>query len=129
MEFTLSPMSVLVAVGLMIVAVLISGFLPAWRSSKANIGALLNDSQRTGSSLRLSRMSSFSTIIQLAISLALLVAAGRLIFAIIYIGQTDYPFKKEGLLIGSVAVDSHEGNGSTFTVVLPSDPELALEVA
>jgi len=106
MEFTLSPLSVLVAVGLMVTAVLISGFLPAWRSSKTSIGSLLNDSQRTGSSLRLSRMSSFSTIIQLAFSLALLVAAGRLIFAIIMIGNTDYPFEKEGLLIGSVAVDN-----------------------
>jgi predicted permease len=106
MEFTLDPISIMVAVGLMIVAVLVSGFFPAWRSSKTNIGLLLNDNQRTGSSNRLTRLSSFSTVIQLAFSLALLVAAGRLIFAIVAIGTVEYPFEEEGLLIGSLSVDS-----------------------
>lgn len=106
MEFRLDPVSILVAVGLMIIAVLVSGFLPAWRASRPNIGALLNDSQRTGSSKRLSRVSSISSIIQLAFSLALLAAAGRLIFAIIMISTVEYPFEEEGLLIGSLSIDS-----------------------
>jgi predicted permease len=106
MEFSLDPVSIMVAVGLMIVAVLVSGFFPAWRSSRTNIGMLLNDSQRTGSSNRLSRLSSFSTITQLAFSLALLVAAGRLIYAIVAIGTVEYPFEEEGLLVGSLSVDS-----------------------
>jgi predicted permease len=106
MEFSLDPISIVVAGGLMLVAVFVSGFLPAWRSSRLNIGALLNDSQRTGSSGRLSRMSSVSTIIQLAFSLALLVAAGHLIFGIIYVSRATYPFEKEGLLIGSLSLDS-----------------------
>ncbi|MEX0326597.1 MAG: ABC transporter permease [Puniceicoccaceae bacterium] len=106
MKFSLDPMSILVAGGLMILAVLISGLFPAMRSSRTNIGALLNDSQRTGSSRRLSRLSSISTIIQLAFSLALLVAAGRLIIAIIVVGTTEYPFEEKGLLIGSLSVDS-----------------------
>jgi predicted permease len=106
MEFSLDPISILVAVGLMVVAVLVSGFFPAWRSSRVSIGTLLNDSQRTSSSGRLSRMSSASTIIQLAFSLALLVSAGRLIFAIISVSMADYPFEKEGLLIGSLSLDS-----------------------
>ena len=66
MEFRMDPISVLVAVGLMIVAVLFAGFLPALRASRPNIAVLLNDSTRTGSSLRLSRFSSFSTVTQLA---------------------------------------------------------------
>lgn len=106
MEFSLDPISIIVAGGLMLVAVFVSGFIPAWRSSRLNIGSLLNDSQRTGSSKRLSRMSSASTIIQLAFSLALLVAAGRLILGIIYISSAEYPFEKEGLLIGSLSLDS-----------------------
>lgn len=106
MEFSMDPVSILVAVGLMVVAVLASGLFPAWRSSRVSIGSLLNDSQRTGSSGRLSRMSSFSTVVQLAFSLALLVSAGRLIFAIIYVSVADYPFEKEGLLIGSLSLDS-----------------------
>ena len=106
MKFTMEPVSIMVAAGLMIIAVLLSGFFPALRSSRTNIGALLNDSQRTGSSSRISRLSSFSSIVQLAFSLALLVAAGRLIVAIIMVGIADYPFEKEGLLIGSLSVDS-----------------------
>jgi putative ABC transport system permease protein len=106
MEFRLDPVSIIVAVGLMIIAVLVSGFLPAWRASRPNIGALLNDSQRTGSSKRLSRVSSISSIIQLAFSLALLAAAGRLIFAIIMISTVEYPFEEEGLLMGSLSIDS-----------------------
>ena len=106
MEFRLDPISILVAGGLMITAVLVAGFLPAWRASRTNLGTLLNDSQRTGSSYRLSRISSLSSIMQVAFSLALLVAAGKLIFAIIMMGTVDYPFNEKGLLVGSLAIDS-----------------------
>jgi putative ABC transport system permease protein len=106
MEFRMDPISILVAVGLMILSVLVAGFLPALRASRPNIGALLNDSTRTGSSLRLSRFSSMSSITQLAMSLALLVAAGRLIFAIIVAGTIEYPFDGKNLLVGSLSVDS-----------------------
>ncbi|NDV61233.1 ABC transporter permease [Puniceicoccales bacterium CK1056] len=106
MEFRMDPVSVLVAVGLMIVAVFFAGFFPALRASRPNIGVLLNDSTRTGSSLRLSRFSSLSTITQLAMSLALLVAAGRLIVAIIEAGTIEYPFDGKNLLVGSLSVDS-----------------------
>ena len=106
MEFRLDPVSILVACCLMVAAVLMAGFFPALRSSRTDIGSLLNDSQRTGSSKRLSRLSSVSTILQIAFSLALLVAAGQLILAIIYVSRVEYPFEKEGLLIGSLAIDN-----------------------
>lgn len=116
MEFRMDPISILVAVGLMIVGVLFAGFLPAWRASKTDIGVLLNDSQRTASSNRLSRLSTFNTILQVAFSFALLVAAGRLIFAIIYMGTVDYPFNSKGLLVGSLAVDSRTYSEQEQTV-------------
>ena len=106
MEWTLDPVGILVALGLMLLAVLISGFLPALRASRPNISSLLNDGQRTGSSVRLGRLSSISTIMQLAFSFALLVAAGRLISAIVLLAAMDYPFDSEGLLVGSLAIDS-----------------------
>jgi predicted permease len=106
MEFRLDPIALLVAIGLMLVSVLVAALLPALRSSRPNISALLNDSLRTGSSLRLSRFSTMSTITQLAFSLALLIAAGRLILAIILAGQVEYPFDGDKLLVGSLSVDS-----------------------
>ncbi len=106
MKTTLDPVGVLVAIGLMLVAVLASGFLPALRSSRPNILSLLNDSQRTGSSKRLGRLSSISTTMQIAFSFALLVAAGRLIFAIITVSTMQMPFDEEGLLVGEVAIDN-----------------------
>ncbi len=106
MEWTLDPVGILMALGLMLMAVLVSGFLPAMRASRPNISGLLNDGQRTGSSVRLGRLSSISTIMQLAFSFALLVAAGRLIAAIILMAAMDYPFESRGLLVGSLAIDS-----------------------
>ena len=106
MEFYLDPVSIVVAVSLMLVAVVVAGILPAWRSSKPNISGLLNDSQRTGSSKRLSRLSSASAIMQLAFSFGLLVAAGRLIAAIILMGTLDYPFNEKNLHVGSISVDN-----------------------
>lgn len=105
MQIRLDPIAILVASGLMLVAVLVSGFLPAWRASKPNILSLLNDSQRTGSSKRLSRLSTVSTTMQIAFSFALLVAAGRLVYAIVMMSAMDYPFEEKGLLVGSVAID------------------------
>ncbi|MEX0323234.1 MAG: ABC transporter permease [Puniceicoccaceae bacterium] len=105
MEFRLDPVSVIVAFSLLIVAVVVSGILPSLRSSKPNIVSLLNDSQRTGSSKRLGLLSSVSTIMQVAFSFALLVAAGRLIAAIIMMGTLEYPFDEKGLLVGSLAID------------------------
>jgi len=106
MRWTLDPVSILVAVGLMFLSVLVSGFLPARRASQPNIGTLLSDTQRTGSSLRLGRLSTLSTIMQLAFSFALLVAAGRLIAAIVMLAAVDYPFDDEGLLIGNTAINN-----------------------
>ncbi len=106
MEFRLDPVSVVVAFSLLIVAVVASGILPSLRSSKPNIVSLLNDSQRTGSSKRLGRLSSVSTVMQIAFSFALLVAAGRLIAAIILMSALDYPINEKGLLVGSLAIDN-----------------------
>ncbi|HSH09473.1 MAG TPA: ABC transporter permease [Oceanipulchritudo sp.] len=106
MEWSLDPMSIVVAVSLMILAVLVSAILPSLRASRPNISALLNDSQRTGSSVRLGRLSSLSTIMQLAFSFALLVAAGRLIAAIVMLTALDYPINEKGLLVGSLAIDN-----------------------
>ncbi len=106
MEWTLDPVSILVAVGLMILSVLGSAILPALRASRPNIGSLLSDNQRTGSSLRLGRLSTVSTILQLSLSFALLVAAGRLIAAIVMLSFIDYPFDERGLLIGNTGIDN-----------------------
>ena len=106
MRFQLDPVSIAVAVGLMLVAILTAGFLPAWRASRTNISTLLNDTQRTGSSQRMSRLNSLSTIMQLAFSFALLVAAGRMIASIVMMTALDYPFEEKGLLVGEIAVDN-----------------------
>jgi len=107
MEFRLEGLSVLVAILLMLFAVGVSSLLPALRASRTSLGSLLNDSGRTSSNLRVSRLGTISPILQLAFSLALLVAAGRLIYGIMVMTSVEYPFEEEGLLIGNVAIDSN----------------------
>lgn len=106
MEFRLDGPTMLMAIALMVLAVVLAALLPALRASRTNLSALLNDSGRTASNLRMSRLGSFSTILQLAFSLALLVAAGRLIYGLIAFSSAELPVSAEGLLVGSIAVDS-----------------------
>jgi putative ABC transport system permease protein len=106
MEFRMDGTSLIVAVVLMILSVLLASLLPALRASRTNLGSLLNDSGRTASNLRMSRFGTVSPILQLAFSLALLVAAGRLVYALMVMTSAEFPFEAEGLLIGSIAVDS-----------------------
>ncbi|MEM9293411.1 MAG: ABC transporter permease [Acidobacteriota bacterium] len=75
----LDARTLLFCAGVSILAGLIAGLLPALRASRANVSEVLQDSARGASSLRIGRLSRGLVLAEIALSCALLVAAGVLI--------------------------------------------------
>ena len=73
-------------------ATLVSGVLPAVRASKANVHEVLKDESRGSSSFRGGRLSKGLVVLEVALSVALLVAAGLAIKSVAKLRSQDYGF-------------------------------------
>ncbi|HEU4643569.1 MAG TPA: ABC transporter permease [Gemmatimonadaceae bacterium] len=78
-------------------ASVVAGALPAWQSSRADIGEVLKDESRGASSLRIGRMSRGLVMFEVALSCGLLVAAGLTIKSLARLRHVDYGFATEGI--------------------------------
>jgi hypothetical protein len=86
MDFTV----VAFTVGITTLASLLAGVLPAIQASGVSIGDVLKDEGRGSSSFRLARFSRALVIAEVALSCALLVAAGMAIKSIVVLQRTDF---------------------------------------
>ena len=75
-DIQLHPPVLLFIVGIALLASLVSGFLPALQSSRADINEILKDESRGASSLHIGKMSKALVMFEIALSCGLLVAAG-----------------------------------------------------
>jgi putative ABC transport system permease protein len=64
------------AFGVAMLAGLVAGLWPAWRASRPDIMKVLRDGGRTGTGLRLSMFTSVMVVVEVALAIALLSAAG-----------------------------------------------------
>jgi predicted permease len=74
-----------------LVAALVSGIVPAFRSSRSDLATSLNDEGRT-TGLRLGRFSRTLVVAELAVSFGLLVMAGLVVQSLSNIGRADFGF-------------------------------------
>jgi predicted permease len=91
-DIRLNPIVLLFTTGLTLLAAIASGSIPAIQASRADVNDVLKDESRGASSLRMGRFSRGLVVGEIALSCALLVAAGLAIKSIVNLAATDYGF-------------------------------------
>jgi predicted permease len=92
--------------GLTGVTALAAGLAPAWKVARTDPDGVLKDQARGSSGLRIGRMSKVLVTAEVALSCALLVAAGLMTKSILKLGDVAYPFETDGLFTARLAPQS-----------------------
>jgi putative ABC transport system permease protein len=92
------------AIAITVVAALVSGTVPAFRASGAGIHELLKDESRGSSSFRMGRFSAGLVVGEIAVSCALLVAAGMMAKSVINLKNFDMGFETEDVFTARVGL-------------------------
>lgn len=93
--------------GVTVLATVASGLLPAWRTSRADLAAVMKDEGRS-TSLRLGRMSRVLVVAEMAVSFGLLVASALVIQSIVNVGRRDIGFDASHVWRGMVTLTDAE---------------------
>jgi putative ABC transport system permease protein len=96
--FGLDYRVMLFVAGLIVLASLFAGALPALHAARVSAGAALKDDSRSSTSARLGKFSSALVIAELAVSCGLLIAAGLMIKSVIQLKNVRMPFAIENVL-------------------------------
>ena len=97
LEIALDPVAVACVIGLTCLATVFAGLVPALRASRTDVNEILNDEARGSSGVRLGRISHGLVVAEIALSCALLVAAGLMISTVTNVSQFDYGFDTDHL--------------------------------
>jgi putative ABC transport system permease protein len=97
-----------VVFGLMLVASVLSGVVPAVKASGTDLTSLLKDQTRGTSSLRVGRLSRILVIAEVAVSCGLLVASGLMIKSIFNLRALHYSFTTKGVLSAEVSLPERD---------------------
>lgn len=92
------------AMGITVLAALISGIIPALQATRGNIHDVLKDESRGASSLRIGKFSRALVVVELALSGGLLVAAGFMIQSVVQRSRFDYGVPTEGVFTARVGL-------------------------
>jgi len=92
------------AMGITVLAALISGIIPALQATRGNIHDVLKDESRGASSLRIGKFSRALVMVELALSGGLLVAAGFMIQSVVQRSRFDYGVPIEGVFTSRVGL-------------------------
>ena len=103
-RIAIDPTSLTFAVGVTLVAALVSGLLPALQASRTDAGEVLKDEGRGSSSLRLGRFTRAVVIAEVALSCLLLVGAGLMVRSIIAVRTLDLGFDPTHLFTARIAL-------------------------
>jgi predicted permease len=88
-DIRLHPQVLLFTIGVAGLTTLVSGAIPAYQSSRADINEILKDETRGASSFRVGRISKTLVILEIALSCGLLVAAGLMIKSVTKMNTMD----------------------------------------
>ena len=101
-RFELDYRVLLFVLGLIVLASLFAGAVPALHAMRVNAGTALKDDSRSSTSARLGRFSSALVIGELAVSCGLLIAAGLMIKSVVQLKNVAMPFAIESILTARV---------------------------
>jgi predicted permease len=102
MTFELDYRVLLFVIGLIVVASLFAGALPALHAARVNAGATLKDESRSSTGSRLGRFTTGLVVAELAISCGLLIAAGLMIKSVVQLKNVPMPFAVDSILTARV---------------------------
>src|SRR5512143_97249 len=91
-DIRLHPQVLLFTIAIAFVTTLISGAIPAYQSSRADINEILKDETRGASSFRIGKISKALVVFEIALSCGLLVAAGLMIKSLTKMRNMDPGF-------------------------------------
>src|SRR4026209_1038787 len=100
--FELDYRVMLFVLGLVLLASLFAGAVPALHAVRVNAGSALKDDSRSSTSARLGKFSSGLVIAELAVSCGLLIAAGLMIKSVVQLKNVKMPFAIESVLTARV---------------------------
>ena len=104
MDIRLHPPVLAFVLAMAVVASLVSGLLPAMQSAGLDVGAILKDEAHTASSLRVGRLSRSIVAIQIAVTCALLIAAGFATRSIMNLRQLEPRFASRDVFTARVSL-------------------------
>ena len=84
--------------GIVVVAAVLTGLVPAWRASRVHVNDVLKEDTRTASGRHLGWLSRMSVLVQVTLSVALLVVAGTCVSHIQRINHHRLPFNPRQVL-------------------------------
>ncbi len=96
-DIRLHPAVLAFAVGVSLLATVLSGAIPAFQSSRTDINEVLKDEARGSSSLHIGRMSKSLVVFEIALSCGLLVAAGLMIKSVTRLSTMDPGFRVQNV--------------------------------
>jgi predicted permease len=108
MEFSINPAVLLFVLAMAVLATIVSGLLPALQSARLDGAAILKDESHSASSLRVGRMSRVIVGVQIALSSALLLAAGFITKSIAGLRTVDPGFATDGVYTARVTASSSD---------------------
>jgi predicted permease len=100
--FELDHRVLLFVLGLIGLASLVSGMLPALHATRVSAGAALKDESRSTTGSRLGRFSTGLVIAELAVSCGLLIAAGLMTKSVVQLKNLPMPFAVDNVLTARV---------------------------
>ncbi len=104
MEFGLLGPVIWFVLGITLFAGVIAGVMPALQASGADVNAILKDESRGSSGLRIGRLSRGLVILEIALSVALLSAAGLMIKSVTKLRTTDFGFEARSAFTARVGL-------------------------
>lgn len=103
-DFRMDVQVLVFSVAVTAVAAVAAGMLPAIRATGVRVGERLKDESRGSSSLRMGRLTQGLVVTEIAVSCALLIAAGFMIRSIVNVNTVDLGFETESILTGRVGL-------------------------
>jgi predicted permease len=100
--FELDYRVMLFVLGLIVLASLFAGGLPAFHAARVSASGALKDDSRSSTSGRLGRFSSGLVVAELAVSCGLLIAAGLMIKSVVQLKNVPMPFAIDNVLTARV---------------------------
>ena len=105
-SFDLDYRVLLFVLGLIVLASVVAGTLPALHAARVSAAAALKDDSRSSTSAGLGRFSSGLVVVELAVSCGLLIAAGLMIKSVVQLKNLPMPFTIENILTARIDLPS-----------------------